>query len=84
MQRQVAQYVVKDWSTPMTHGMVLIELHACILSQYAYIDAFIYVHVLTACVGTKNVAKEVKKISEGRVRDRGVTWFPELANKRKY
>ena len=41
-------------------------------------------HGLTACVGTKNVAKEVKKISEGRVRDRGVTWFPELADKRKY
>ena len=34
-------------------------------------------------VGTKNVAKEMKKISEGRVRDRGVTWFPELVDKRK-
>ena len=32
-------------------------------------------------VGTKNVAKELKKITSGRVRDRGVTWFPELIDK---
>lgn len=31
--------------------------------------------------GTKNVAKEMKKVSEGLVRNRGVTWFPELADK---
>ena len=36
------------------------------------------------CVsGTKNVAKSLKKIMEGRVRDKGVTWFPELVDKRK-
>ena len=29
------------------------------------------------------MAREMKKISEGRVRDRGVTWFPELVDKRK-
>ena len=33
--------------------------------------------------GTKNVAKSLKKITEGRVRDKGVTWFPELVDKRK-
>ena len=38
--------------------------------------------VLMYYPGTKNVAKEMKKISEGLVRNRGVTWFPELADKR--
>ena len=33
--------------------------------------------------GTKNEAKELAKITQGRVRDRGVTWFPELVDKRK-
>ena len=34
-------------------------------------------------IGTKNVAKEMKKISEGLVRNRGVTWFPDLVDKPK-
>ena len=29
------------------------------------------------------MAKELKKITEGRVKDRGVTWFPELVDKSK-
>lgn len=33
--------------------------------------------------GTKNVGKEMKKVSQGRVRDRGKTWFPELSDKRE-
>ena len=33
-------------------------------------------------IGTKNVAKQVFKVSQGRVRDKGVTWFPELVDKR--
>ncbi|XP_064383612.1 uncharacterized protein LOC135332186 isoform X1 [Halichondria panicea] len=33
--------------------------------------------------GTKNVARELKKITEGRVRDRNITWFPELSDKRR-
>ena len=33
--------------------------------------------------GLKNVAKSLKKVTEGRVRDKGVTWFPELVDKRK-
>lgn len=28
--------------------------------------------------GTKNVGKQMLKISQGRVRDKNVTWFPEL------
>ena len=34
-------------------------------------------------VGTKNVAKELKKITQGWVRDRDITWFPELVDKRE-
>ena len=28
------------------------------------------------------MTKEIKKITSGRVRDRGVTWFPQLVDKR--
>ena len=34
-------------------------------------------------VGTKNVGKEMKKVSQGLKRNRGKTWFPELSDKRK-
>ena len=33
-------------------------------------------------VGTRNVAKELAKVTKGRVRDRDATWFTELADKR--
>ena len=29
------------------------------------------------------MSKSMKKISEGQVKDRGVTWFPELVDKSK-
>ena len=35
-------------------------------------------------VGTKNVAKSLKKITEGRMRDIGNTWFPELRDKSEF
>lgn len=34
--------------------------------------------------GTKNVSKELRKITQGRVRDREVSWFSELVDKRTY
>ena len=34
-------------------------------------------------IGTKNVGKEMKKVSQGLKRNRGKTWFPELSDKRK-
>ena len=34
-------------------------------------------------VGTKNVAKELAKITKGSMKDRDKTWFTELADKRK-
>ena len=33
-------------------------------------------------IGTKNVAKTMKSITEGTVKDRGTKWFPELSDKR--
>lgn len=33
--------------------------------------------------GTKNVTKQLKKITQGLVRDRGIKWFTELGDKRK-
>ena len=29
------------------------------------------------------MAREMKKITEGRVKDKGKTWFPQLMDKRK-
>ena len=39
-------------------------------------------HKSLSYAGTKNVAKELQKITKGLVRDKGKTWFPELADKR--
>ena len=44
---------------------------------------YTHTHNCTHMLGTKNVAKEMAKISQGRVRDRGVTWFPEFIDKSK-
>ena len=38
-------------------------------------------HNFRLYTGTKNVARELKKISVGRVAAKGKTWFPELAEK---
>ncbi len=34
-------------------------------------------------VGTKNVNKELLKISQGTKKDKSIKWFPELSDKRK-
>ena len=38
--------------------------------------------IATIKTGTKNVAKTMKSITEGTVKDRGTKWFPELSDKR--
>ena len=35
------------------------------------------------CLGTKNVGKQMLKISSGLVRNKGVSWFPEFVDKSK-
>jgi hypothetical protein len=39
---------------------------------------------INAIPGTKNVKKSMLKLSKGRVRDMGVSWFPELVDKSKF
>ena len=34
-------------------------------------------------IGTKNVSKEMTKISAGLAKNKGVSWFPELFDRRK-
>ena len=52
-----------------------------------YIPAYVlYMHVthkthIHTHLGTKNVAKMLKKVCVGTVAQRGKTWFPELADK---
>ena len=49
------------------HGMKLVELTPKLPNFYTK--------------GTKNVAKVMKKISEGRLSDKCKTWFPEFRDK---
>ena len=49
-----------------------------VFSVYMYMCTDLCIHV-----GTKNVAKELAKLTKGRAKDKGVTWFPELFDKRE-
>ncbi len=73
MQLAVGHYVKQDLkllnSFDTWHGMKWCSLYVCIGATLHH-------------VGTKNVAKELAKITKGRVRDQDVTWFTELADKR--
>jgi len=40
--------------------------------------------IINLCLVSKNVAKALKKITARPVRERGVTWIPELVNKCKW
>ena len=62
-------------STPTIHGMV-----RCTKPVATCSGLFM---LILPFEGTNNVAKEMKKITDGLVRNRGVTWFPELVDKRK-
>ena len=57
----------------MSHGMV----QSLCVAMLNVLDSYSNV------TGTKNVAKEMKKITQGRVADRGKKWFPQLTDKRK-
>ena len=75
IQLQVSKFVTQELkvlnSFDTWHGKIWMLSCTCIL------------YGLKSCQGTKNVAKELAKITQGRVRDRGMTWFPELVDKRK-
>ena len=76
IQQQVARYVTSDLkllnSYDTWHGK-FIHCYICTnilcYSQESYF------------VGTKNVAKELSKITKGLVKERGKKWHPELSDK---
>ena len=82
IQGQVSKYVTKDLglvnSYDTWHGMFRITIVSVLTLLCKALDTH-------SChfIGTKNVAKELRKITEGRVRDRDVSWFPELYYKSK-
>ena len=48
---------------------------------------YMYMHDIHVCLyvlGTKNVAKELKKIAQGANKWEGIHWWRELSDKRKY
>ena len=55
---------------PMTHGMVWYDHSSTVVMCISW-----------NCAGTKNVAKEMRKICAGTVRNRDKTWFSELSDK---
>lgn len=73
IQQSVSKYVTSRLnlinSFDTWHGNVITIIHVRIFVSYNCIS------------GTKNVGKEMKKITEGRARDRGKTWFPQLVDK---
>ena len=82
IQGQVSKYVTKDLglvnSYDTWHGMFRITICSVLTLLYKTLDTH-------SChfIGTKNVAKELRKITEGRIRDRDISWFPELYDKSK-
>ena len=76
MQLQVARYIKQDLkvlnSFDTWHSM------DC---QLVFFCSMLLLKLLI--IGTKNVAKELTKLTKDRVRDKGVTWFPELVDKRE-
>ena len=53
----------------------------CVCLLVTYIHSFTHKYIQTYYVGTKNVAKMLKKVCVGTVAQRGKTWFPEFTDK---
>ena len=80
IQQQMSSFIISDLSLVTSydtwHGTCIYMY--CICTRFMYdLYSYMYMHML----GTKNVWKQMLKITQGRVRDRGVTWFPELVDK---
>ena len=67
----VKNYITEDYVswTPMTYGMVWL-----LISQYTLMVSVLY-------LGTKNVAKSMRKISCSAKKTEGKSWFVELSDK---
>ena len=79
IQQQVSRFITSDLSLVNSydtwHGTAHVHIYTCTMYN-VHIHLYVSIHV-----GIKNVWKQMLKISQGRVRDRGVTWFPELVDK---
>lgn len=73
IQQQVSRFITSDLSLVNSYD----TWHGTCISMYCTCQYLMHRHVL----GTKNVWKQLQKVTQGRVRDRGVTWFPELVDK---
>ena len=65
----------------MTLGMV--SSYRYMTTSRCYVSCFVLVEFMHV-QGTKNVVKAVRKVGQGRVKDEGKTWFPQLRDKRKH
>ena len=73
IQAQVSKYVIGTLRLVNSYD----TWHGTVCMGQRVLLAHIYIHTYIGWyTGTKNVAKEMKKIAEGRVRDREKTWFP--------
>ena len=59
------------------HGKFVSHLHTMYMSVCGVYCLYMYMS------GTKNVAKELKKIAQGANKWEGVNWFRQLSDKRK-
>ena len=70
----VSSYISKD--------LKLINSYDTWHGKYPFCILYLPHHLcLKQNVGTKNVKKEIKKITKGTKANRGVVWFPELVDK---
>ena len=79
IQQQVSGFIASDLSLMNSydtwHGTYIVYC----THLYVLLNMYLYMHI-----GTKNVWKQMQKITHGRVRDKGVNWFPELVDKSEY
>ena len=73
IQQQVARYVTSDLKLLNSYDTWHGKFIHCSYSYIYYVKSYF--------VGTKNVAKELSKITKGLVKERGKKWHPELSDK---
>ena len=76
MQLSVSKYITQALNLLNSYD----TWHGNIVCAHESVIMYIPLHYK----GTKNVDKLMKKITEGRVRDRGATWFPQLLDKSEH
>ena len=83
IQAQVSKYVRETLGLVNFHDTWHGTVTCVCVAMLVPTTCILYTHNNSFGTGTKNVAKEMKKITEGRVKERGKKWFPDLADKSK-